>query len=71
MSRFKYDAGVERRAAENGRQRQGVRVLMFEGERLSIAQIAERTGKTVKAVQGRVAKLRKEGVRELKREHFQ
>lgn len=68
-----YDLNPQqaRAAGAQGGKRTTAALLNFEGERLTRAQIADRVGRSLSNTCTLIQKLRKAGIRELKREHFQ
>lgn len=71
MSKFGYDAVKHAGSRKNGRATQGFGVFKFEGEMLSRKQIAERVEQSESWVGTIISRLRKQGVREFTKEHFQ
>lgn len=71
MSKFAYDAVKHAGSRKKGRSTQGYAVFKFEGELLSRKQIAERVKQSESWVGTIISRLRKRGIREFTREHFQ
>lgn len=71
MSKFAYESGKHAASRKKGRATQGFGVFKFDGEMLSRKQIAERVEQSESWVSTTISRLRKQGVREFKREHFE
>lgn len=71
MSKFGYDAVKHADSRKKGRVMQGFAVFRFEGEMLSRKQIAERVQQSESWVGVIISRLRKQGVREYTRAHFE
>ena len=68
---YEINPAQARASGAQGGKRTTAALLRFEGELLTRAQIAERIGRSLSNTGTLIQKLRKAGIRELKREHFQ